>query len=110
MARLRFLLRKLSDYGKDGLESTDREVPGYLGHLKYSPGARPLLGLSIVYSVNRIVLCGRQPCDQQRDEGQKLKILKVRKRIQENFVVNRIGNLLGMGVLWDNNNYRWFEV
>lgn len=49
-----------------------------------------------------------QPCDQQRDVGLKLKILKG-KAVQENFVIDRIGNLLGMGVLW-NNNYRWFKV
>ena len=27
---------------------------------------------------------------------------------EENFVTDKIGNLLGMGVLW--NNYRWLEV
>lgn len=47
----------------------------------------------------------RQPCHQQRDEGLMLKVLKGE---EENFVIDKVGNLLGMGVLW--NNYRWLEV
>lgn len=47
-----------------------------------------------------------QRCDQQRGEGLKLKIQKVKKRVIANFIIDSIGKLLWMGVLWKNNDYR----